>query len=63
LLGLGNWRWMIGEGPAGNAYVTQPAPDALLLIVRDRSVPAGRLTHLAERAADVARAWLERQRL
>lgn len=63
LLGLGEWRWMIGEGPDGNAYVTQPAPGALLLIVRDRSVPAGRLAHLAERAASVARAWLERQQL
>lgn len=63
MLGLGTWRWMIGEGPSRNVYVTPPAAEALLLIVRDRSVPAGRLAHLAERAVAIARDWLEDERL
>jgi hypothetical protein len=32
-----------------------------LLVVRDRAVPMGRLAILAERAAQAARRWLERQ--
>jgi len=33
------------------------------LIVRDRGVPAGRLTMLAERAGHTARKWLDGQQL
>ncbi len=61
LLGLGAWRWLVAEGPSANLYVTQPKNDALLLLLKDRSVPAGRLTRIADRAADIARAWLEAQ--
>jgi hypothetical protein len=32
-----------------------------LLVVRDRSVPLGRLAILAQRVAQTARTWLERQ--
>lgn len=61
LLGLGRWRWIVAEGQEANLYVTAPKADALLLMMRDRSVPAGRLARLAERAAETARAWLEDQ--
>ncbi len=63
LLELGPWRWIVAECDNGNLYVTEPMERAVLLIVRDRSIPVGRLTMLAERASDVARRWLEAQRL
>ncbi len=63
MLDLGEWRWIVVEGQSGNAYVTPPTDDSLLFIVRDRSVPAGRLTMVAERAGAAARQWLTRQRL
>jgi hypothetical protein len=49
------------EGPQGNVHLTPPTHDALLLVVRDRSVPMGRLAVIAQRAALIARRWLERQ--
>ncbi len=58
MLGLGAWRWMVAEAADGNVHVSSPDPDTLLLVVRDRSVPAGRLAVLAERAGHAARAWL-----
>src|SRR5207247_1544787 len=39
-----------------------PAGDAVLLVVRDRSVPMGRLAIIAQRAAAAARRWLELDR-
>ena len=42
------------------ALLVVPAPSGLL-VVRDRSVPMGRLAILAQRAALAARRWLERQ--
>jgi tetratricopeptide (TPR) repeat protein len=61
LLGMGGWRGLSAEGQGGHVYVAQPTTESLLLMVRDRSVPLGRLGMLAQRAAQVARAWLERQ--
>jgi predicted regulator of Ras-like GTPase activity (Roadblock/LC7/MglB family) len=61
LLGLGTWRGLSAEGQAGHVHVGQPTPDSMLLVVRDRSVPLGRLSLLAQRAAQAARRWLERQ--
>lgn len=63
MLELGEWKWIVGEGPEGNIYVTPPTDETLLFILRDRSVPAGRLALLAERAGAAARQWLARQRL
>lgn len=63
LLALGDWSWMVAEATAGNVYVTQPTKQTLLLIARDRSVPSGRLSMLAERAAEIARRWLGEQGL
>jgi tetratricopeptide (TPR) repeat protein len=61
LLGLGGWVGLSAEGPQGNVHLTAPAKDALLLIVRDRSVPMGRLAVIAQRASLIARRWLEGQ--
>jgi len=62
LLGLGVWVGLSAEGQHGNVHVAQPTKDALLLVVRDRGVPLGRLAILAQRATATARRWLERQR-
>ncbi len=58
MLGLGAWHWMVAEAVEGNVHVSSPDPDTLLLVVRDRSVPAGRLAVVAERAGHAARSWL-----
>ena len=63
LLDLGEWRWIMAEAEQGNLQLSAPAANTLLLLVRDRSVPAGRLARQAARAAEVARRWLERQSL
>jgi len=62
LLGLGGWRGLSAEGQGGQVHVVQPTPESMLLVVRDRSVPLGRLGMLAQRAAQASRQWLERQR-
>lgn len=62
LLELGGWRGLSAEGQGGHVFVAQPTPESLLLMLRDRSVPLGRLGLLAQRAAQAARTWLERQR-
>ena len=59
LLGLGSWESVVLEGPGGNAALLPASSEALLLVVRDSSVPMGRLQVGAERAARAARAWLE----
>jgi tetratricopeptide (TPR) repeat protein len=61
LLGLGVWSGLSAEGRHGNVHVSQPSKEALLLVVRDRGVPLGRLAILAQRATAMARRWLERQ--
>lgn len=60
LLDLGAWTGLSAEGRLGHVHVTAPTSDALLLVVRDRAVPMGRLAILAQRAAQSARRWLER---
>jgi predicted regulator of Ras-like GTPase activity (Roadblock/LC7/MglB family)/predicted Zn-dependent protease len=59
LLGLGSWEMVVLEAPGGNAALLPASSEALLLVVRDASVPMGRLQVGAERAARAARAWLE----
>jgi tetratricopeptide (TPR) repeat protein len=61
LLGLGTWTGLAAEGKLGHVHLTPPAADALLLVVRDRSVPMGRLAIITQRAAVAARRWLEAQ--
>jgi tetratricopeptide (TPR) repeat protein len=62
LLELGAWSAIVLEGTAGHLHLSAPAPEALLLVKRDRAVPPGRITLLARRAAAAARGWLEAQR-
>jgi tetratricopeptide (TPR) repeat protein len=61
LLGLGAWSGLSAEGKHGNVHVAQLSKEALLLVVRDRGVPLGRLAILAQRATAMAQRWLERQ--
>lgn len=61
LLALGSWTGLSAEGRAGHVHLLLPRSDAMLLVVRDRSVPLGRLAVLAERASQHARDWLEAQ--
>lgn len=59
LLGLGSWISLAAESPDGHLFVVAPTTETLLLVVRERSVPLGRLAVVTERAAEVARSWLE----
>src|SRR5437867_3611979 len=61
LLGLGTWTGLSAEGRQGHVHLAQPTSEALLLVVRDRSVPMGRLAIIAQRAAQAAQRWLEQQ--
>jgi tetratricopeptide (TPR) repeat protein len=61
LLALGKWTGLSAEGRAGHVHLSLPAANAMLLVVRDRSVPLGRLAVLAERASEHAKDWLESQ--
>jgi len=61
LLGLGAWNGLSAEGQHGNVHLSHPTPDALLLVVRERGMPLGRLAILAQRATTMARRWLETQ--
>ena len=60
LLGLGAWHGLSAEGQQGTVHLAHPTPDALLLVVRERGMPLGRLTILAQRATAMARRWLEK---
>ena len=62
LLGLGAWTGVAAEGQLGHVHLTPPTGAALLLVVRERAVPMGRLAIIAQRAAVAARRWLEEQR-
>ena len=59
LLSLGKWTGLAAEGDLGHVHLAPPSSDALLLVVRDRAVPMGRLAIIAQRAALAARRWLE----
>jgi predicted regulator of Ras-like GTPase activity (Roadblock/LC7/MglB family) len=61
LLGLGTWTGLAAEAARGHVHLAQPTAEALLLVARDRAVPMGRLAIVADRAAQAARRWLERQ--
>jgi len=61
LLGLGAWRDAAVEAATGGLHVVPPTPDALLIAVRDRRTPPGRLAMEAEHAARESRVWLESQ--
>src|SRR2546422_3384764 len=54
------------EGQLGHVHLAQPGPDALLLVVRDRSVPMGRseehTSELQSRLHLVCRLLLEKKK-
>ena len=60
LLGLGSWHSIAIETPAAFLVLVPPSGDTVLLASREPSMPMARLSLLAERAARVARRWLER---
>jgi predicted regulator of Ras-like GTPase activity (Roadblock/LC7/MglB family) len=60
LLGLGAWQSVVAECGSGNLHLSAPSDDTVLFTTRDASVPAGRLSVIAERAGAAARRWLER---
>ena len=62
LLDLGEWISISAEAAEGNMFLTRPSNDAVLLLVRDRSVPPGRLVVMAEKATEQARVWLADQK-
>jgi predicted regulator of Ras-like GTPase activity (Roadblock/LC7/MglB family) len=62
LLELGEWRGLVVEASDGLLHLSPPAAGAVLLVKRERALPAGRLVLAAHRAATAARAWLEAQR-
>jgi predicted regulator of Ras-like GTPase activity (Roadblock/LC7/MglB family) len=59
LLGLGAWEAVVVEAETGNAAAVPANSESLLLLMRDGSIPLGRLHVLADRAATAARQWLE----
>ncbi len=59
LLSLGSWTSVAAETADANLFLCAPTPESLLLLVRDNSVPIGRLALQAERASEAARRWLE----
>jgi tetratricopeptide (TPR) repeat protein len=59
LLHLGSWSSVAAETTDANLFLCAPTPESLLLLVRDNSVPIGRLALQAERAAEAARRWLD----
>lgn len=61
VLDLGPWRSLEVEATDGHLHLSVPAPEAVLVVRREKAVPAGRVTLLARRAAAAARAWLEGQ--
>jgi tetratricopeptide (TPR) repeat protein len=60
LLSLGACTSVAAEAGDANLFLCAPTTDSLLLLVRDSSVPIGRLALQAERASEAARRWLER---
>jgi tetratricopeptide (TPR) repeat protein len=62
LLGLGSWHSIAIETPAAFLVLVPPSGDTVLLASREPSMPMARLGLLAERAARMARRWLERGR-
>lgn len=59
LLNLGEWRSIAVETPEANFFLAPPTPETLLLVMRDPSVPMGRVAIGTGRAVDAARRWLE----
>jgi tetratricopeptide (TPR) repeat protein len=61
LLELGVWRGLVVEATDGLLHLSEPLTGSILVVKRERALPAGRLVLAARRAATAARAWLEAQ--
>jgi len=59
LLNLGEWRSIAVETPGANFFLAPPTGETLLLVMRDSSVPMGRVAIGTARALDAAKKWLE----
>lgn len=62
MLGLGAWQSIAVETGDAHLVLVPPTRETVLLAARESTLPLARLTFLAERAARVARGWLERVR-
>ena len=59
LLEIGEWKALAIESGAVNFELRSPSAETLLLVMRGREVPAGRLARIADKAVEQARQWLE----
>jgi tetratricopeptide (TPR) repeat protein len=59
LLNLGEWKSIAVETPGANFFLVPPTAETLLLIMRDPSVPMGRVAIGTGRALEAAKKWLE----
>lgn len=59
LLDLGEWKTLALETATANFVLSPPSAETLLLIMRDASVPMGRVAIGTARALEAARRWLE----
>jgi tetratricopeptide (TPR) repeat protein len=59
LLNLGDWKTLALETPTANFLLAPPTSETLLLLMRDASVPMGRVAIGTMRALEAARRWLE----
>lgn len=59
LLDLGEWKSIAVETPGANFFLAPPTPVTLLFVMRDSSVPMGRIAIGTGRAVEAARRWLE----
>jgi len=60
LLGLGTWQSITIESPDAHFVLVPPTGETILLATRETSLPMARVVLVADRAARVARQWLER---
>ncbi len=61
LLEFGEWLGLSAEAGTAHLHLAKPSDGALLLVIRDKDVPLGRMAYVAERAVGIARQWLDRQ--
>ena len=59
LLNLGEWKSIAVETPAANFFLAPPTSETLLLVMRDSSMPMGRVAIGTARAMEAVRKWLE----
>jgi tetratricopeptide (TPR) repeat protein len=59
LLELGEWKSIAIESDGANIILAPPTGETLLLLMRDASIPMGRVAIGTARAVEAARRWLE----